>query len=110
MGIADSKIQALLDRLSDDGQAGAREGVLREFGWALVTEGQLLLQATSDEHDVDLFFETFGYPRGEEPDAWVERIATGLQQRLASDEWSDLMARAVERAAKKIREDGETGK
>lgn len=106
MGISDPTIHALLDRLSDDDQIGAREGVLGELGWALVTEGQLFLEANSDERDVDLFFETFGYPRREEPTSWVERIVGGLQQRITPEQWNDLEARALDRAEKKIRKDG----
>lgn len=105
MGISDPTIHALVDRLPEDEQAGAREAVL-ELCWALLSEGQLFLEANSDEHDVDLFLETFGYPQREEPTSWVERIVGGLQQRITPEQWNDLEARALDRAEKKIRKDG----
>jgi hypothetical protein len=101
MANADSMIETLLDRLPNR-DPSAIEGVLRALGWGLVTEGQLFLEATSNEYDVELFFETCGYPQREEPDAWVRRVASELQRQTTIEDWIDLAARAVERAAREL--------
>jgi hypothetical protein len=92
-------INALVGRLRSLDREFEPSNVIRELGWALVTEGQLYLRA--DEDDSELFFETFGYPRQEDPSVWVDRVARGLQERLPAEEWVELAARSVQRAAER---------